>query len=182
MDGVGLQDPFRYRGGHHAAPAAGVPGDVPTPLARQGPSRLPGVGLPHEFRGSCEGRIVGPYEGVGDERGDPATGQGVVEGAGQQGADHPLGLGAEQVQRIGGAEGGVGRAFHGEQADLGAVAVSEDDLVLVSQSSQGGGHPVDVRLLDGGVGALAAVEQGVAAEGDDDTHGFSPPGWPQAGP
>jgi hypothetical protein len=31
--------------------------------------------------------------------------------------------------------------------------------------------PVDVRLLDGRVGAFAAVQQGVAAEGDDDAHG-----------
>jgi hypothetical protein len=49
--------------------------------------------------------------------------------------------------------------------------VGDDDLVLVGEGGYRGGHPVDVRLLDGRVGAFTAVQQGVAAEGDDDAHG-----------
>jgi hypothetical protein len=66
-------------------------------LRASGPGVVVGVHLADELRGVLEGRVVGPDEGVGDQRGDPAAGQRVVQGAGQQGADHALGLGAEQV-------------------------------------------------------------------------------------
>lgn len=143
VDGLRLQDPFGCRGGDDATPAGGVGGDVPATFAGGRGRDGVGIHLADELRGVPEGRVVGPDEGMGDQRGDPAAGQGVVQGADQQGADHALGLGAEQVQRVGGAQSGVGRALHGEQADLGAVAVGDDDLVIMGE----GGDTVVTRSM-----------------------------------
>lgn len=164
MDGVRLQDPFGRWGGGDAAPAGGVRGDVPAEFACERLGRRRGVHLADEIRGPVEGGIVGPHEGVGGEGGDTTARERVVKRTGQQRADHALGLGTQQVQGVGSAEGGVGRALHGEQADLRAVAVGDDQLVFLREGRQGGGDPVDVGLLDSGVRAFAAVQQGVAKQ------------------
>ena len=84
-------------------------------------------------------------------------------------ADHALGLGAEDVERIG-LDVLVGRALQGEQADLRTVAVGDDELVLARDPGEGLGRDPDVGPLMPGGHRLAPLQQGVAAEGDDDTH------------
>ncbi|GAA3244849.1 hypothetical protein GCM10020256_71000 [Streptomyces thermocoprophilus] len=101
---------------------------------------------------------------MGEDGGDTAAGQRVAQGAHQQGADHALGLGAEQVEGAGGCLGG-------EPAQLGFVAVGDDEVVLMGERGDRGGHPDDVGPFQGGVGVPAAVQQGVAAQGDHDAHG-----------
>ena len=139
------------------------------------------VDLADVLRGVPERGVVGPDDGVGDQRGDPVPGQRVVQGAHQQGADHALGLGAEQIERTGSAQSGIRCALHGEHPYLRAVAVGEDDLVFHRERGDRGGDAVDVRLLDVRVGAFTSVQQGVAAEGDDDTHGSALQGGDENG-
>ena len=84
-------------------------------------------------------------------------------------ADHALGLGAEDVERIG-LDLLVRGALEGEQADLRAVAVRDDQLVLVGDRGQLLGRDAHVRALLLGGHRLAALEQRVAAQRDDDAH------------
>ena len=56
-------------------------------------------------------------------------------------ADHALGLGAEDVERVRPVELRVGGALQGEQADLRAVAVGDDELVLLGERRPGRGRP-----------------------------------------
>ena len=48
--------------------------------------------------------------------------------------------------------------------------MGDDDLVLLDERGQGLGGDPDVMLLDIGVGCLAALEEGVATQGNDDPH------------
>ncbi len=108
---------------------------------------------------------------MGDERGDLPSGKGTSQGPGEQRPDHALRLSTQDIQRVGSGQGGIRGAFDGQQADLGAVAVRDDEFVVTGECGEGGDGPVDVGLLHRGVGAFAPVQQGVAAEGDDDAHG-----------
>ena len=84
-------------------------------------------------------------------------------------ADHALGLGAEHVERIG-LDVLVGGALQREQADLRAVAVRDDELVVAGDPRESARGDPDVRALVAGGHRLAPLEQGVAAESDDDAH------------
>ena len=77
-------------------------------------------------------------------------------------ADHPLALRTEHVER--------GRGLQGEQADLGPVAVGDDQLVVAVQLSEAAGGVRDVTPLHVGVSGLAAPQQRVAAERGDHAH------------
>ena len=83
--------------------------------------------------------------------------------------DHPLRLGAQHVERVGRLAGGRIR-LEGEQPDLRAVSVGDDDLVLASELGDRAHGDRDVAPLRRGVGALAPAKQGVASEGCDDAH------------
>jgi hypothetical protein len=53
---------------------------------------------------------------------------------------------------------------------LGAIAVGDDDVVFLDERGQGLRGDLDMMLLDIDVGCLAALEKGVAAQGNDDFH------------
>ena len=84
-------------------------------------------------------------------------------------ADHALGLGAEQVERVR-LDLLVGRALEGEQADLRPVAVRDHELVLERERGERLAGSPRVRALVLGRERLASPEQRVPAECDDDAH------------
>ena len=96
-------------------------------------------------------------------------------------ADHALRLGAEHVERIG-LVGLVGGALQREQPDLRAVAVGDHELMLGGERRQRLRGDADVRALHLGGHRLAAPQQRVPAERDDDAHGVSLPAWRRAAP
>jgi hypothetical protein len=60
--------------------------------------------------------------------------------------------------------------LEGKQTDLRPVAVGDDELVMVHEPSERVGCDPDVVTLVLGGQGLATTEQGVAAQGDDDSH------------
>ena len=110
----------------------------------------------------------------GQDRGERhLEGQQVAELLLDHVADHALGLGAQHVERIG-LVGLVGGALQRQQPDLRAVAVGDHELVLPGDRRERLGRDADIRALDLGGHRLAALQQGVAAERDDDAHGSVP--------
>ena len=84
-------------------------------------------------------------------------------------ADHALRLRAEDVERVGWHHV-VGGALERQEADLGPVAVGDDELVLDGDGSQrltGDAHVLALVVARHG---FAAAQQRVAAKGDDDPH------------
>ena len=78
-------------------------------------------------------------------------------------------LGAEHVQGLR-PDLGVGLALQGEQADLGAIAMGEHELMVGGELGHGAGGHGDIVTLSVGVGRLSVVQQGVATQGHDDPH------------
>ncbi len=160
--------------GHHPAPGAAVLAHLPAPLSRD----LKRLGLrvdrADELGRRAEGRIVGAYYGPADQAGRRPVRDRVLDRLQQPVADHALSLGAEHIERIRAGQQRVLRALHGQQADLGAVAVREHQLVLAGQRHQGLHRLPDVRLLGGGVGPLTAFQQRVTAQRGDDPHSAVP--------
>ena len=98
------------------------------------------------------------------------AGRGPLQGLHQPVADHALGLRAEHIERIGMRQRRVTGAFHREHADLRAVAVGDDHVVLAQEGAERGRRAGDVRFLDVGVGRLAAFQERVAAQRGDHLH------------
>ena len=88
-------------------------------------------------------------------------------------ADHPLGLRAEDVERVR-LDARVGRLLEGEEPHLRAVAVRDDDLVVVGDRRERLAGPLHVGPLVLGRHRLSALQEGVPAQGDDDAHRASP--------
>ncbi len=84
-------------------------------------------------------------------------------------ADHALGLGAEDVKRIG-LNVPVRGTLEREQPDLRTVAMGNDELVLAGDPRERGRRNPDIGPLMPGGHRLAPLQEGVAAERDDDTH------------
>jgi hypothetical protein len=96
-------------------------------------------------------------------------------------ADHAFGFGAEHVQRIR-RHRGVGRRLQRQQADLGAIAVGDDQLVAgVDLGDLLGGDP-DVGALVVSGHRFTPAKQGVPAQSNDDTHGACPSKREVSGP
>ena len=85
-------------------------------------------------------------------------------------ADHPVGLGPEQVQRVW-LDLGVGRALQREQPDLGPVPVRDHELVLERERRERLARGASVDALVLGRQRLPAAEQRVPTKCDDDPHG-----------
>ena len=117
---------------------------------------------PNWLRRTFEGGVVGVDDDLCQERGDLAIRELVAESLLEEVADHPLALRTEHVER--------GRGLQGEQADLGPVAVGDDQLVVAVQLSEAAGGVRDVTPLHVGVSGLAAPQQRVAAERGDHAH------------
>jgi hypothetical protein len=116
-----------------------------------------------------EGRVgrINPH--LGEKRRHRATGQPVSDRLLEQVTDHALRLGPQHVQRVR-LDLGVGLRLQRQQADLGSVAMGDDELVLSCQLGQRLGRQGDVDLLGAGLGSLPSAEQRVPTEGDDDPH------------
>jgi hypothetical protein len=85
-------------------------------------------------------------------------------------ADHAFGFRTEDVEGIS-FHLGVGGALQRQQADLRAVAVADDQLVLARHRRERLSRDADVAALVFGAHRLAAFQQCVAAKGCDDEHG-----------
>ena len=102
--------------------------------------------------------------------------QGVAERLEEEVADHALGLGSHDVEWIGTWQIGIEGALVDQEAHLGAVAVCDDQIVVVGHLREGRDGHGDVVLLDPGQGGLTPFEQCVATDGNDDAH-LSRRGW-----
>jgi len=165
-----LDDPLWVRGGDDTTPPVAVGGDVPTVRLGQPQRALMVVDGSDELRGCGEGRVVRVDQCLGDDTQDRLRHSGVVQALGQPVADHPLCLGDERVQWVGAGQGQVVLALQGEHADLRAVAVADEQLVVRGERGEGPGGRLDVLDLDDGVGLLAASQECVAAERGHDAH------------
>ena len=161
---------LRDRGRHDAPEAVAVRLERPALLAREAVGLRLVVDRADRLRRVVEGGslrstsiIVSRVASALLER------QQVAELLLDQVADHALGLGAEQVERVH-LDGRVGRALQGEQPDLRPVPVRDHELVLERHRREGlaGGPGVRALVLRGQ--RLPAPQQRVPAEGDDDAH------------
>ena len=121
----------------------------------------------------CECRVCPVHEHLRQQRGDLAVRQLVAERLLEQVADHALALRPEHIERVG-RDVGVGRRLQGEQADLGSVAVGDDQLVVTGELGEAARGFGDVAALKLGLSRLAALQQRVAAERGDDAHLLPP--------
>ena len=85
--------------------------------------------------------------------------------------DHALGLRAQYVQRVR-VHAGIRLGLQRQQSHLRPVAVGDDDFMVARDGGHCGGGARDILALHVGLERLAAFEQGVAAEGNDDFHGL----------
>ena len=125
---------------------------------------------PDGLAGVLEGRIVDVHL---DHR--EQGGQWLVEGHEiaqlllHQIADHALRLRAQDVQRIW-RHLRVGRALQSQQAHLRPVPVRDDQLVLNRDRRQLLAGDADVVALVVAAHGLTPSKQGIATQGDDDSH------------
>ena len=139
-------------------------------LGRQALGDRPGVHRADELGRVRERRVVDVHLGLADEAHDVPAGEGVLERLEEEVADHPLGLGAQDIQGIGTGEHGIGGALVGQEAHLGAVAVGDDELVVGRQTGQGGDGHGHVALLDLGDRDLALLEERIATDRHHQPH------------
>ena len=133
------------------------------------------VDRPDRLRRVAEGRVVPVHLDEGQQRREPLLERQLVpELLLDQVADHALGLGPEQVERVR-LDLRVGRALQREQPDLRPVPVRDHELVLERERRErlAGGARVLALVL--GRQRLPTAEQRVPAECRDDPH-LSPPG------
>ena len=127
-----------------------------------------------ELRRVGEGGIVAVDLDHREERGERDLGrQEVAELLLDHVADHPLGLGAEDVERVR-LDLLVRRRLQREQAHLRPVAVRQHELVVLGDRRERPGRDRDVGPLGVGGHGFTPLEQGVATEGDEDAHESRP--------
>ena len=127
-----------------------------------------------ELRGIVEGRIVGvDLDHRQDRRQAEPQRQEVAELLLDEVADHPLRLGAEDVERVR-LDLGVGSRLERQEPDLGAVAVRDDELVIAGDAGEALSRDADVGPLGVCRHRFAALEQRVAPEGHHDLHDAPP--------
>ena len=176
-----LEDALGFGRGHHPAPFVAVLLEDPSLLGGQ----TVGLGLvvdgTHELGRVAERRIGRvDLDHRQDRRERHLQRQQVAELLLQDVADHPLGLRAQDIERVR-LDLLVRRALQGEQPDLRAVAVGQHELVIPGhcrQRRRRGAHVGSLRLRRH---RLAALQQGVTAQRDHDPH-VSRPGWPPSRP
>ena len=147
-----------------------------------------GVDRPDELGRVREGRVVRiDLDHREDRRKRDLEGKEVAELLLDEVADHALRLGAEDVERVR-VDLGVGRALQGEQPDLGAVAVRDDELVITCHAGESlRGVRTFARWLSAVIGS-PRLRSALPAERHHDLHAASPlalvnrPGWPPSRP
>ena len=102
------------------------------------------IDRPDELGRVGERRVVGRHLRLADQAHHLRLRKGVLERLQEEVADHPLGLGTEDVEGIGGREVGVGGALVGEQAHLRPVPVGDDQVVVAGKRCQRRDGDVDV--------------------------------------
>ena len=94
----------------------------------------------------------------------------ILEGLEEEVADHALRLGDEGIEWIGMGEVRIARALEGQQADLRAIAVRNDEVMVKGERCKRLDCRNDVLLLELGERGLASFQERVASQGDDDSH------------
>ena len=172
---MGVKHLHRLGRGDDAAPTLLAPVLPPLTVGDEGLGLLARKEPADRFRGAGEAGVLGVDEGARDDRGDGwphgAAGQGGLEGVEQDEADGALGLGAAPVERHGWHDVGSELVLDEEVADLGSVAVGDDDLVAGADEVR----EVAARRRDGGMLGLgcrvaAGARHGVSAQRDEHPH------------
>lgn len=134
-----------------------------------------------ELRGVLEARIGGIDLHHGQQRGQRLLErQEIAEFLFQHVTDHALGLGAENIERIG-FLGFVGRPLQRKQPHLRPVAVGDDDLMFGRQWRDRLSRDARVPSLGIGGHGFPAPQKRIAAKRNHHTH-VNLPGSRQAGP
>ena len=128
----------------------------------------------------AEGGILAVDHDLSDDADDLFVafffGEGIADGLGEPIADLALAHGDSGFKRHGGRSGGGGGFFVNQNvADLGTVAVGDDDFVVAGKLGDDGANLAGDGFL-GFSGDFAVTLQGVATECDHDTgftHGVS---------
>jgi hypothetical protein len=110
--------------------------------------------------------IVAVDDDLGEQGGDRAAVECVAQRQLEQVADHPFALGVEHVQRVG-RRLRVRGGLEGEQPDLRAVAVCEDEPVPGCELAQRDSGRLDPVALPVRLGRLAPAQQCIATERDE---------------
>jgi hypothetical protein len=164
------EDALRQRRGHDAAEAFAVGLEHPALILGEPLGVLLRVDRPDRLRRIGEGGVVGVDLHQREKRRETLLERQLVpELLLDQVADHPLRLGSEQVERVR-VDLGVGGALQREEPDLRPVAVGDDELVVERKGRERLARDARVRALVLRRQRLAAPEQRVAAERDDDAH------------
>ena len=181
-DGLDLDDLDRLRRRHDAPEVGPVGGDRPALVALQALGLAAAVDRSDRLGRVLERRVLRIDHDLRQHRDDVVLlGNDVAEFLLDHVADHADGLGADHVQRVG-VDRLVGLVHQRQQADLRPVAVGDHQLVLVVHARQLARRDADVAALVLDVERLAPLQQGVAAECDDDGHDLNLKGSRPAGP
>ena len=174
FDGAFLDDVDRLRAGHDTAPTtAGVFFDDPVVLGGELFGLGLGVKLADGLGGILEGGVGAVNDNLRDDGGDLAalalSGESVIDGLGEPVTDLTLAHGDSSLERHSGGFVAGGLLFVDEDvADLGAVAVGNDDFIFASKISDDFTDFLGDFFLGFGGGFTVFLE-GVAAESEDDT-------------
>ena len=167
---VGSSTISRGSGEAHDPPVAIPVGrHLPAPLGREPLGLVPPVDRTDRLGRPLEGRVVAVHHDLGQQGRNGPPAELVGELLLEEVPDHPLGLGAQHVERLGLLAGGRIR-LKGQQPDLRTVPVRDDDLMLAGELGDRAHRDRDIAPLRGGVGALAPAQQGVASECRDQAH------------
>jgi hypothetical protein len=145
-----------------AITAGAVRGDCPAAFTGQPLCLGLLVHRADRLAGRLEGGIARIDRDLRQQAGDVAPRQFVPQRGFDHIADHALGLGAQHVQRIAGPQG--------QQPDLRAIAVGDDQRMLARNFRQSPCGGADVRDLPCGLRRLVAAQQRVPAKGCDHQH------------
>jgi len=174
-DRLDLDDPGRLRRCHDAADVQPVRPHRPAALRGEPLADLRLVHRADRLRRHGEARVGGVDDRLREQRCDAApNGELVQERLVEEIADHPLRLGAEDVQRIR-PHVLVRLGLERQEPDLRPVAVRDDEAVRVVERRDRLRRGADVDLLVGGLRRLTAAQEGVPAECDDRERGHRSP-------
>ena len=169
-DGVGFEQPERFRGRYDSSPSFPVAGDCESACLGELLSRC-------RCRTSARSASMAKRRqdrpsatsGLGDERDDAQAGVALQQRLLEQVADHADGFGADHVKgrRVCAL---VGLALEQEVTDLRAVAERQHELVRSGKRNEGSGSRLQVMALHLSRDLLSSARERVPAERGDDAH------------
>ncbi len=164
---VDLHDAQRLGRGDHAPEVVVVGGDRPVEFGGKPEGFLVAVDRADRLGRVLEGGVVSVDDHLGEDGDDVAPGQHVLELLLEHIADHALALGPEHVERVG-RDVHVGGRLQREQPHLRPVAVRHDEVVVGGELGDCRDRLVRMRALGRCGRRLAAAQERVASERDDD--------------